>query len=131
MKKSTNPNAKVSNPFGDLKGEKFGGDNNRLILDEGQVEHGITFVGLQKNVDLGSGPIDIYQGKKKDSDEVIGLPAAAVFRKTAEKANLQPGDVFSIARVNDAIKQKGKGKGKPMEVYQILVTARGKVKKSK
>lgn len=124
MAKKSTSKKPAANLFGDLKGEKFGGNNNRLIMEENSVVKGVTFAGMEKNVDLGQGPIDLYTGKLEGTTDAIRLPAAAIFRKNMEKAALKPGSVIAIARLPDAIKQKGKGKGKPMEVYEVLVTKR-------
>lgn len=128
MKKSTNPNApKVgANPFAGLDGEQFGGQSNYLQLKEGERLDGFVHVKIEKDVVLekGNKPIDIPVATHPETDEDIRMPAAAIFRSNYEKANMKPGDVFSIARLTDAIKKSAPNRGKQMEVYALLVTKR-------
>ena len=125
MAKKSTGEKKVS-LFGDVKGEKFGGGNNYLQLAEGEVVHGLTHIRIDPKVDLGGGndPVDLHVALDPRTGEEIRMPASAVFRKNAETAKLNPGDVYSVARAKDAIKKKGKGKGKEMQVWEILVTKR-------
>ncbi len=123
-KKLTGP--KVSNPFGDVKGEKFGGGNNYLQLQPGEVVHGFSHIRVEEKVDLGGGndPVDLHVAIDPRTGEEIRMPAAAIFRTNAGKAKLNAGDVYSVAYTGKVPKKKGKGKGKDMDVWEILVTKR-------
>lgn len=125
-KKSTDNDQKKASPFGDIKGEKFGGGNNYLQLKPGEVVHGLIHIKVEDKVDLGGGndPVDLHVALDPRTGEEIRMPAAAIFRKNAEKAKLNSGDVYSVAFTGIADKKKGKGKGKPMDVWEILVTKR-------
>jgi hypothetical protein len=127
-KKSTNPNVKKSNnPFEGLKGEQFGGKSNYCQLEIGERLDGVIHAGIEKKVDLGSGndPVNIPLGIIPGGDgQPIRMMAAAIFRNNIEKAKLKNGDIYSVARMPNAKKKSGKGKGKEMEVYAILVTKR-------
>jgi hypothetical protein len=116
---------KRTDPFGGLKGERFGGGSNRLIMEVGDVAGPLRHVKIDPNVKLtqDTEPVDIYIAANGDGEE-LRMPAATVFRKNAELAELKPGDTYHVAREADAIKKAGKGKGRPMEVYTILVTKR-------
>lgn len=127
MKTSTNKNKKsAANPFGDVKGEQFGGQANYLQMNEGEVIHGFAFVKIEKNVELAKGnkPVDIAVAVHPETKEEMRMPAAAVFTKNIEAAKLKAGSVFSVARLKDSIKKSNPGKGKPMAVYSLLVTKR-------
>lgn len=125
-KKSTNPTASKSNPFGDTKGEKFGGNNNRLILNVGEVVHDFIHIKIDKGVKLTdkSDPMDLHVALDPRDGQELRMPASAVFRKNIDAAKLETGDIYSVARTEDAIKKSGKGKGNKMEVYMLLVTKR-------
>jgi len=125
MAKKSTGEKKVS-LFGDVKGEKFGGGNNYLKLEPGEVVHGFVHIRVEPKVDLGGGndPVDLHVALDPRTGEEIRMPASAVFRKNAELAKLNAGDVYSVARGPDAVKKKGKGKGKEMSVFEILVTKR-------
>lgn len=129
-KVSTNSTSQKVNPFGDLKGEKFGGGSNYLQLQENEIVNGLVHVKVEKNVELdkSNAPVDLHVAIHPDSGEEIRMPASAVFRINAEKAGLKTGDVYSVARLADTLKKSGKGKNRPMQVYSILVTGRKKQK---
>jgi hypothetical protein len=122
-----------ANPFGDTKGEKFGGGATYLQMEENTVQHGFVYTKLEKDVELSKGvkPTDISSAIHPEIHEEIRLPASAVFQKLVEQAKLSAGDVFSIARLPDAIKKTNPGKGKAMSVYSILVTKRHEQKGKK
>jgi len=117
----------VMNPadFAKLDGEHFGGDSSILHLQPNTAAGPLTYVSVRRGVELANGgkPVDIHEGRDEDKN-VWRLPLAATFLKQVESAQLQPGDKFAILRVEDAIKQKGAGKGKPMAIYQIKVLSR-------
>ncbi len=125
-KKSTSKNAPIKNPFGDIKGEKFGGGSNHLKIEPGEVIHGFVHIRIDPKVQLDktSEPIDLHVAIDPRTKEEIRMPASAVFRKNIELAKLNAGDVYSVARDNDTPKKAGKGKGNMMSVYQLLVTKR-------
>lgn len=127
-KKYTGPvkTEKVASIFGDVKGEQFGGKSNYLQMEVGEVVHGITHAGIDKKVDLGGGndPVDIPLGILANTEDKIRMMASAVFRSNIIKAKLKDGDIYSVARLPTVKKKAGKGKGKEMDVYAILVTKR-------
>jgi len=133
MKKTTNPKANKGGIFGDVQGEKFGGSANYLQMQENEVIHGMVHIRVDPKVELdkANDPVDLHVAMHPETGEEIRMPASAVFRINAEKAKLKAGDVYSIARLPSVKKKNGKGKGKPMDVYSILVTKRlAKVKKT-
>lgn len=129
-KKSTNPNQKLANPFGKEKGEQFGGKSNYLQMMPGEVVSGFVHIRIDPKVELdkANDPVDLHVALDPRTGEEIRMPASAVFRKNIDTAKLKAGDVYSVARLEDAIKKGGKGKNKPMAVYSILVTKRLKKK---
>lgn len=133
---STNPgvNHDALKRLKELGGEQFGGKSGYLQLQPGEVAGPLLHVKIDKGVKLGENgkPIDLHVANR-DGEE-IRMPAAAIFRTNAEDADLQAGDEYYVARLENVIKQTGsklEGKGKEMEVYAITVTKRAKPAKSK
>jgi hypothetical protein len=118
------------NQFKSLDGEQFGGGKNHVELDAGQMAGPFVHVKIETGVKLtaDSEPIDLYIATDEHGDETR-MPASAVFRRNADDAKLKTGDIYYIYRDSDAVKKKGKGKGRSMAVYLIKVTQR--VKSSK
>lgn len=113
--------------FEKAQGDTFGGASEILVLEEGAIAGPLKYAG-HRLTDLGNGlePVDMHESQDAE-DETWRLPIAANFRRQAEGANLQRGDTFYLKRLPDAIKKGGKGKGNPMQMYQIKVIVRAPV----
>ena len=126
IKSKAQPTEIKSGLFKGLTGEQFGGKSNYLEMEVGQVIGPFIAVGVEKDVKLTSdgNPIDIARAIHPETGEDIRMPAAAIFKKNYDTSNIKPGDKYYVGRDGDAVKKNGKGKGKPMEVYSILVKER-------
>jgi len=120
-------NATVTNDaslWDSAEGETFGGDADILRLDVGQVAGPLTYEGRdQKGLELEGDKVDVHLGRDR-AGKLWRLPLSASFRNQLAESKLAEGDTFLVRRNEDAIKKKGKGKGNPMKIFQIKVTAR-------
>jgi len=110
--------------FETTAGEEFGGSSEILLLEVGEAAGPLKYVG-HRLTDLGNNkqPADIHEAKDTE-DATWRMPIATNFRRQAEGANLAPGDIFYVKRLDDVTKKNGVGKGQTMQMYQIKVTAR-------
>lgn len=114
------------------EGELFGGSYPRLMLNPNDVSAPLIY---RKDTEI---PLD--GGKDENgnettkmqtvyvvevpSGELVTCPIAAIFMKHFKEANIEKGDTFRIKRYPDASKKRGRGAGKPMQVYAVRVTSR-------
>ena len=105
-------------------GEVFGGSADILKLEPGQVAGPLVYVGLsEKKLELDGDKVDVHTARDA-SAKLWRLPLSASFRNQLVESKLAAGDTFLVRRTEDALKKKGKGKGNPMRIYQVKITAR-------
>lgn len=105
-------------------GETFGGDADILRLEVMQVAGPLTYEGRDaKGLELEGDKVDVHLGRDR-AGKLWRLPLSASFRNQLTESKLAEGDTFLVRRNEDAIKKKGKGKGNPMKIFQVKVTAR-------
>lgn len=105
-------------------GETYGGNADILKLDVGQIAGPLTYAGLdEKALELDGEKVDVHCARD-GAGKLWRLPLAASFRRQIIESKLAEGDTFLVRRVEDAVKKKGKGKGNPMRIFQIKITAR-------
>jgi len=106
------------------EGETYGGDADILRLDVGQIAGPLKYEGRDaKGLELDGEKVDVHTGRD-NAGKLWRLPLSASFRNQLTESKLAEGDTFLVRRGEDAIKKKGKGKGNPMKIFQIKVTAR-------
>jgi len=106
------------------EGETFGGDADILKLEVGQIAGPLKYEGRDaKGLELDGEKVDVHTGRD-NAGKLWRLPLSASFRNQLTESKLGEGDTFLVRRNEDAIKKKGKGKGNPMRIFQIKVTAR-------
>lgn len=108
--------------FDNIPGEVYGGTSDILMLEIGEAAGPLTYTG-HREVDLGLGPVVLHEAKDSEG-KAWRLPIAANFVRQLETANINRDDVFIVKRIEDAIKQRGKGKGNPMQMYVVKITKR-------
>ena len=118
-------NVKVSASQWDAApGEVFGGSADILKMEPGEVAGPLTYEGIdEKRLELEGEKIDVHVGRDAGGKR-WRLPLSTSFRYQLEESKLAEGDTFLLRRAEDAIKKKGKGKGNPMKIFQIKITAR-------
>lgn len=109
--------------FHNAEGQTFG-RGNILKLEIGQAAGPFAYKGTRE-IDTELGKTDAHVGTDMRGTD-WGLPLAASFVSQVEDGGLKAGDQFLVLREADVKKRKGKGKGNPMSIYRIKVTARAK-----
>ena len=109
--------------FDQLPGDTFGGASDILALGVNQAAGPLTYIG-QRMFDPGSGKMIPLHEAKDTSENVWRLPIAASFSRQMEAADIKRGDTFAFKRLDDAIKQRGVGKGNSMQMFVIKVLTR-------
>ena len=109
-----------------LEAPSYGGQSPILVIKVGQVVGPITFNSI-KEVASGDREGDtMTQTTGLLDGKTHRLPLSATVVRAVQDAQLQHGDGFWIMRHEDVIKEKGKGKGQAMGIYEIKVTDRAK-----
>lgn len=115
--------------FDNLQGEVSTGKGTILELEVGQIAGPLTITRVLTGV---------YLSDEKDAKPVITfdakdetgapwrLPVGAIFVDKMTMLGVCKGDVVFIRRENDVMKEKGRGKGRPMQDYTIKVTERNR-----
>ena len=105
-------------------GETFGGNADILKLEVGQIAGPLTYSGIDaKALELDGEKVDVHTARD-GGGKLWRLPLSASFRNQLTESKLASGDTFYFRRLEDAVKKKGKGKGNPMRIFQVKVTAR-------
>lgn len=101
----------------------FGGNYERIKLEENQVSSMLVYTGKKVPVTLnnerGEETIMIPLAKIETTGELVTLPISAIFKKNFAAAEVKKGERFAMKRFPDTTKKNGAGKGKKMEVYAI------------
>ena len=115
----------------------FGADFERLALEVGEVSPFLRYVRKatlkveNERPEPVSGvlvkveeylPLPIAQDI--ETGKLWSLPIAQIFRNHWTSAAPKKGEIFAYKRIPDAIKQKGLGKGNPMENYVLAFPER-------
>lgn len=115
-------------------GELFGGSYPRLELLPNQVTVPLVYrkdteIPLDGDPDENGNPTTkmqtVYVAETPNGVHV-SCPISAIFMKHFKEAKIEKGDEFRIKRFPNATKKRGKGAGREMQVYAVMVTARAK-----
>ncbi len=119
LKKLVGTNVKIdASLFDQAAGETAGGSSDILKLEIGEAAGPFEFVGF-KTVKGEDGDFEAPAAIALATGAAIGLPLSASFKFQVKDLNIKRGSVFLIRREPDAIKKKGKGKGKEMQIYRL------------
>lgn len=103
--------------------ESFGGQSPILIIKPGEAVGPIQY-NSRKEVPGDRDGETMISISGLMNNKTHRLPLSASFTRACEEAHLIPGDTFYLRRHEDVIKQKGKGKGQAMAIYEVLVVSR-------
>lgn len=109
--------------FANLKGEQTKGGAGYIALEPGQALTDLKYVGT-RTVKTQDGEVESHTVEHDGGEK--GLPLGAILNNQLSELKVKKGDVFALARLPDVEKKKGKGKGRMMKVYKVIVTKRAK-----
>ena len=101
----------------------FGADFERLALEVGEVSPFLRYV-RKATLKVENERPEPVSGVLVKVEEYMPLPIAQIFRNHWTSAAPKKGEIFAYKRIPDAIKQKGLGKGNPMENYVLAFPER-------
>lgn len=113
--------------FDKLEGEASTGKGTILELEVGQIAGPLTITRVLTGVYL-SDEKDAKPVITFDAKDELGapwrLPVGAIFVDKMSMLGVCKGDEVYIRREADVMKERGRGKGRPMQDYSIKVTRR-------
>ena len=114
-------------------GESFGGQFDRMEIEEGQITPYLQYVRTSSMVleDIVEGKVEaktvqIILARTEDG-KIYSHPIGAIFIRHFKESTMVPGDIFLYKRTSDVKIKKGRGAGKTVPSYEIKVVLRNKV----
>lgn len=117
----------------ETEGEIFGGSYPRLELLPNQTTTPLCYskdteIPLDGDPDPETGApttkMQVVHIAETPSGDYVSCPISAIFMKHFKEAKIAKGDKFRIKRYPNAVKKRGKGSGREMQVYAIAVVER-------
>jgi len=113
--------------FDSIVGEESVGRGDILAFEVGDTHGPMTVTRIIPEVLLsdepGARPVTVYQARGQ-AGQNLRLPIGAIFIDKMTALAVAPGDTIFVRRNADILKERGRGKGRPMRDYSVKVVER-------